>query len=63
MDGEERWNSGFLHGGDAAKRVAVDVAGARTLTLVTEPGPDGMDYDHADWAAARLLTAADATGQ
>ncbi len=60
---EEHRNSCLLRGGEPVHRVAVDLADARVPTLVTEPGPDGMDYDHADWADARLLVAADAAGR
>ncbi len=63
VDGEERWRSDLLRGGDPGVPVAVDLTGGRVLTLITEPGPDGMDYDHADWADARLLVAADAAGR
>jgi len=33
----------------------VGIAGRTTLRLVVGDGGDGMDYDHADWADARLL--------
>ena len=35
--------------------VDVDVTGRGTLRLVVAGGPDGVEYDHADWADARLL--------
>ncbi len=47
------WESGELHQGDAAKPVAVDLAGVKQLTLLAEGGEDIM-FDHADWADGRL---------
>ncbi|GIJ56283.1 NPCBM/NEW2 domain-containing protein [Virgisporangium aurantiacum] len=35
--------------------VDVDVTGRGTLRLVVAGGADGVEYDHADWADARLL--------
>lgn len=35
--------------------VDVGIAGRATLRLVVADGGDGKDYDHADWADARLL--------
>ena len=37
--------------------VNVNVTGVQTLTLVATNGvPDDIDYDHADWAGARLTS-------
>ena len=41
--------------GDAAKRVEVDLTGAKELRLVMDDGGDSIGGDHADWADARLL--------
>ncbi len=44
-----------MRGGDAAKSIRVELAGAKKITLAVEPG-DGLDLaDHADWADARLI--------
>src|SRR6185503_735029 len=41
--------------GEAAKSVSVDLRGVRTLVLnVTDTG-DGINYDHADWADAKIV--------
>jgi len=53
-DGKALWNSGVLHGGDPAKQVDVDVTGVQMLLLLVGDAGDGFEYDHADWADARL---------
>ena len=63
VDGKEAFNSGVMRGGEAAKRVDVDLAGAKTMTLAVTDGGDGIDSDHADWAAAEIVLAAGATGR
>ena len=45
-----------LTGTDAAQALDVDVSGVQKLTLRVKDGGDGVDYDHADWADARLTT-------
>jgi len=53
-DGKELWSSGLIRCGDAAKPVEVSLKGAQTLLLMVEDGGDGYEYDHADWADARI---------
>jgi alpha-galactosidase len=53
-DGKELWNSGVIHGGDAAKEVSLDLPGVRVLVLQVSDAGDGIDYDHADWADAKV---------
>ncbi len=55
VDGQKRWESGRMVRGDAAKRVEVDLTGAKELRLVMDDGGDSIGGDHADWADARLL--------
>ena len=55
VDGQTRWQSGLMKREDAAKRVDVDVTGAKTLELITTDGGNGLEADHADWADAKLL--------
>jgi alpha-galactosidase len=38
----------------APSQVDVDITGHTTLHLVVGDGGDGVDYDHANWADARL---------
>ncbi len=55
-DGKLLFDSGALTN-DQVGHVNVDVSGVQTLTLVATNGvPNSIDYDHADWAGARLLT-------
>lgn len=51
------FESGLLRGGEAAKRVSVPVAGVEELTLLVSDGGDNTNWDHADWADARLVAA------
>ncbi|WP_392756635.1 NPCBM/NEW2 domain-containing protein [Streptomyces sp. LN590] len=53
-DGEQVWKSPLLTNTDPASPVDVDLAGATTLQLRVTDGGDGNQYDHADWADARL---------
>ncbi|HUW60556.1 MAG TPA: NPCBM/NEW2 domain-containing protein [Candidatus Bathyarchaeia archaeon] len=55
VDGQTRWQSGLMKREDAAKRVEVDVTGAKTLELITTDGGNGIEADHANWADAKLL--------
>jgi alpha-galactosidase len=48
------WESTELHGGDAPVAVNVDLTGVKQLSLVVDGG-DSIDFDHADWADARLV--------
>ena len=58
-DGVLLYDGGVLTGASAVKTLSVNVTGVQTLTLVANPGVAGsIDYDHADWAGATLLTAA-----
>jgi alpha-galactosidase len=54
-DGRKLWDSGLMKPGEAAKEVDLDVTGVRMLLLLVTSGGDGIAYDHADWADARLL--------
>ena len=53
-DGKEVWSSSAMKAGDAAREVALDVKGVKELQLVAADGGDGISYDHADWAEAKL---------
>ena len=58
-DDKELWSSGIMKAGEAAKSVDVSVKGIKVLILSADPADDGVNYDHADWADARFLTAGD----
>jgi hypothetical protein len=49
------FHSGTMTGADAAKNVNVSVSGKQVLKLVVTDNGDGIAYDHADWAGARLV--------
>jgi alpha-glucosidase len=47
--------SGLVHGAAAPQAIDADITGAKLLRLVTGDGGDGKNYDHTDWADARLI--------
>jgi alpha-galactosidase len=53
-DGKELWSSGIMRGGDSPKACSVPLTGIKTLELVVTDGGDGTDFDHADWADAKI---------
>jgi hypothetical protein len=55
VDKEERFASPPMSARDAPRAIDLDVAGARTLVLITDFGERGEVRDHADWAEARLI--------
>ncbi|MFI5669354.1 NPCBM/NEW2 domain-containing protein [Streptomyces sp. NPDC051704] len=50
-------DSGVVTTSDTARKLTADLTGGRTLRLVVTDGGNGIDYDHADWAAPRLTCA------
>ncbi|MFE2476750.1 NPCBM/NEW2 domain-containing protein [Streptomyces sp. NPDC059389] len=50
-------DSGVVTTSDAARTLSADLTGGQTLRLVVTDGGNGIDYDHADWAAPRLTCA------
>jgi alpha-galactosidase len=58
-DGKTLWESGVLRGGDPAKDVSVALNGVKVLVLTVGDAGDDMNYDHADWADARIVMASD----
>lgn len=59
-DGMKLYDSGIRHGGDAHLSIDLDVTGVNRLTLGVNDADDGINYDHADWAAARVTVASTA---
>ncbi len=49
--------SPLMRGGMAAAPLALDVSGAKELTLVATVGPDNHDFDQAVWGNPRVLLA------
>lgn len=54
-DGKELWRSGIMKKSDGIKEINMDIGGVKKLLLKVEDGGDGINYDHADWADARLV--------
>jgi hypothetical protein len=59
-DGVKIYDSGTMTATSATKSINVSVAGVQQLTLICSDAGDGPDYDHGDWANARLTSAAPA---
>ena len=53
-DGKTLVETKELHAGDAAQEISAPLAGVKELVLVVDGG-DTIDYDHADWAGARVI--------
>ncbi len=56
-DGVKIYDSGLMTGSSATKSLTLDVSGKQQLNLVVTDGGDGIDFDHSDWANARLTKA------
>ena len=63
VDGKKAAESGVMRGGDAPKRIEVDLTGAKKMRLLVGDAGDGITYDHADWAGAMLILKPDATAK
>ncbi|MFT5154848.1 MAG: hypothetical protein ACI841_004856, partial [Planctomycetota bacterium] len=58
VDGEERYRSGIVHGGNAAQRVpTIDLSKASELVLEVQDGEDLWIADRADWLLPILIPA------
>ncbi len=55
VDGQERFTSPIVRGGDAPLPVSVDVRGAKKLELLVDYADRADVLDHADWLDARLV--------
>ena len=53
-DGKDLYDSGLMKADQPARKVEVNLTGARMLMLMVEGGADGINYDHADWANFRI---------
>jgi alpha-galactosidase len=54
VGGAEKFHSGVLREGMAAKPVNVDLAGATEFVLRGDETADGIGWDHADWVDAKV---------
>jgi len=61
--GEGKWQSAYaspvLRGGDPARRLSLDVTGARRMTLMVTHADRGDELDYANWLSARLVKKAE----
>jgi hypothetical protein len=55
-DGTKVYDSGTMTGSSATKTATADVSGKNQLWLVVTTAGNGNNFDHADWAGARLST-------
>jgi alpha-galactosidase len=55
--------SGLIRSGEPAKKIHVDLRGAKRMWLRVEDGGDGINYDHADWADAMFTLRDGATAR
>ncbi|MHB0999857.1 MAG: NPCBM/NEW2 domain-containing protein [Armatimonadota bacterium] len=55
VDGQKKWESGYINGREPGQFVDINVSGAKSLVLVVGDGGNGNGGDHADWADAKLL--------
>ena len=53
-DGRQLANSGVVKTDERAKKIDVELTGIKTLILLVNSAGDGIDYDHADWAEAKI---------
>jgi hypothetical protein len=53
-DGVKVFDSGVMRPSSATQSINVSVAGVQQLRLHVGDAGDGIDFDHADWAGARL---------
>ncbi len=61
-DSQKLFDSGVVRGG-SARAIDIDVTGKQVLKLVVTDGGDGVAYDHADWADAKLMSAGSRVSQ
>jgi hypothetical protein len=54
LDGVKAYDSGLMLGNSLTAPLDLDVTGKNELRLAVTNGGDNVDYDHADWANARL---------
>jgi alpha-galactosidase len=55
LDGTKAYDSGVMSNTTTTKNINLNIAGKNQLRLVLTNGGDTIDYDHADWAGARVI--------
>jgi alpha-galactosidase len=56
-DGKVLAETGILKVGGAPREITASLRGVKMLMLMVTDAGDGMNYDHADWADARIIMA------
>ena len=59
-DGTKIFDSGVMTPTSTTQSFNLNITGVQQLTLICGDAGDGPDYDHGDWAGARLLSSAPA---
>ena len=54
LDGVKAYDSGVMTGAATTKQINLDLTGKSQLELVVTDGGDNINYDHADWAGAKI---------
>jgi len=54
-DGEKRYDSGRMEGGDPPREIDVPLGGMRHLVLIVRSEGDGIAFDNANWANAQFI--------
>jgi hypothetical protein len=58
-EGDGKWQSRYastvIRGGEPARAIAVDLRGAKRISLIVDYAERGDEQDHADWLNARLV--------
>ena len=55
VDGQDRFTSNTIRGGDAPVPISVDVTGATKIELLVDYADRADVLDHADWLNARFV--------
>jgi hypothetical protein len=56
-DGKVLYTSGTLTGSSPVVHLNINIAGVQQLQLICNTAtPGNIDYDHGDWAGAKLLS-------
>ena len=58
VDGQEALRTPVCRGGESSRAISLSLTNATMLELVVSDAGDGISYDQADWAEARLADAA-----
>jgi len=53
-DGKEIFKTPIIKAGSKPIEIDIDLKGIKTLILVVRPDKDGRDFDHANWADAKI---------